>query len=142
MGYRSDGGIVIYGPKDKMLSHLTMLRMTPEVANVWKENRHTIFDKGDFTVWHFEYSGWKWYPGYEDVQAYEKLWDLSCEAPESQEISGFRWRFGEDDDDTEQDSFGAASVHGELYIVKTRHAEHGFAPPDHLESIIDDPQQI
>ena len=28
------------------------------------------------------------------------------------------------------------------YTVKTRHAEHGFAPPDHLESIIDDPQQI
>ena len=141
MGYRSDGGIVIYGPKDKMLSHLTMLRMTPEVANVWKENRHTIFDKGDFTVWHFEYSGWKWYPDYEDVQAYEKLWDLSCEAPESQEISGFRWRFGEDDNDTEQDSFGAASVH-EFYIVKTRHAEHDFAPPGHLEPIIDDPQQI
>ena len=63
MGYRSDGGIVIYGPKDKMLSHLTMLRMTPEVADVWKENHHTIFDKGDFTVWHFEYSEWKWYPG-------------------------------------------------------------------------------
>ena len=62
MGYRSDGGIVISGPKDKMLSHLTMLRMTPEVANVWKENHHTIFDKGDFTVWHFEYSDWKWYP--------------------------------------------------------------------------------
>lgn len=142
MGYRSDGGIVIYGPKDKMLSHLTMLRMTPEVANVWKENHHTIFDKGDFTVWHFEYSGWKWYPDYEDVQAYEKLWDLSCEAPESQEISGFRWRFGEDDDDTEQDSFGAAADNGELYIVKTRYAEHGFVPPDHLEPIIDDPQQI
>ena len=142
MGYRSDGGIVIYGPKDKMLSHLTMLRMTPEVAIVWKENHHTIYDRGDSTVWYFEYSEWKWYPGYEDVQAYEKLWDLSREAPESQEISGFRWRFGEDDDDTEQDSFGAAADNGELYIVKTRYAEHGFAPPDRLESIIDDPQQI
>lgn len=89
MGYCSDGGIVIYGPKDKMLSHLTMLRMTPEVANVWKENHHTIFDKGDFTVWHFEYSGWKWYPDYEDIQAYEKLWDLSCEAPRVKKSAAF-----------------------------------------------------
>ena len=42
----------------------------------------------------------------------------------------------------ERTEIAAACVHGELYIVKTRHAEHGFAPPDHLESIIDDPQQI
>lgn len=147
MGYRSDGEIVVFGPKDVMTSHLAMLRMMPEVSLIWQTNYADLQDvyereapEGTQLVWHLKFSDWKWYETFGDIQAYEALWTLSREA-EERGISGFRYRFGESNDDNEQDFFGDAAdqftVHispiesseGEDYETVERYVVHSFHPP-------------
>lgn len=105
MGYRSDGGMVIFGPKDIMTAHLTSLRLTQTNKEPWTCPEVQTYELGDNLVWRLEYADWKWYESYDDIQEFERIWSLSRDE-EDQGISGFRWRFGEDDDDNEYGQFG------------------------------------
>lgn len=105
MGYRSNGGMIIFGPKDVMTAHLASLRMSKTNNDSWTCPEIYIYETGDLLVWKLEYCDWKWYDDYPDIQEFERIWSLS-EDEQDRGISGFRWRFGEDDTDIESDTFG------------------------------------
>ena len=111
MGYRSDGGIVIFGPEPEMLANLTALRMTQTHPEPWSGELAglRLYRDGTDLVWHLEYSGWKMYDGYPDVDELNRIYR---ESKHSAALSGYKWRFGEDDDDVddvEHDVFGDAA---------------------------------
>ena len=108
MGYRSNGGIVIFGPEPEMLANLTALRMTqthPEPWNGELTGLRLYRDEGNL-VWHLEYSGWKMYEIYPSVGELNRIFS---ESGHFSALSGYKWRFGEDDDDVEHDVFGDAA---------------------------------
>lgn len=110
MGYRSNGGMAIFGPEGVMTAHLTMLRMTQTNPEAWgcaQVRTYVLTNAQDqkILVWRLEYEGWKWYADYPDIQEFERIYRLSEEA-EDQGICGFRWRIGEDDTDIGRGSFG------------------------------------
>lgn len=58
--------------------------------------------------WHwgefyFKADGWKWYPDYEVVQAWEELWE---QMQEVEGVSGYFCRVGEEVNDIEEEHFG------------------------------------
>ncbi len=74
-----------------------------------------------------EYSAWKWNPYYLDVKEFERIWHESATADEGLGIQGYRRRFGEDDDDAEQNSFGSdAKVWDNFHVIVSRSVEHMF----------------
>ena len=105
MGYRSSGGMVIFGPKDKMIAHLAALRMTQTHPEAWNCPEVCIYEADERMFFRLEYCGWKWYTEYEDIAEFERIWQESEEG-EDESLSGFRWRFGGNNDDIDQDSFG------------------------------------
>lgn len=108
MGYRSNGGIVIFGPEPEMLANLTALRMTQTHPGPWNGEltELRLYRDGTDLVWHLEYSGWKMYDGYPDVDELNRIY---WESAHFTALSGYKWRFGEDDDDVEHDVFGDAT---------------------------------
>ena len=109
MGYRSTGLWVIKGPVNDIIAAWTACRLikTPPKPADW----------GCFKVFHvdgigyirLEYPDWKWHQDYPDIQFFESVWDnldAFKEAQEEPTISGKRIRVGEDDDDTEIETFG------------------------------------
>ena len=124
MGYRSNGGMVIFGPKDKMIAHLTALRMTQTDRAPWEIEEVETYELGDNLVWRLEYISWRWYDGYPDIKEFERIYSESKNA-QDQGINGFRWRFGEDDDDTECAQFGDADAGFHL----ERSAHDNLGPP-------------
>ena len=108
MGYRSNGGIVIFGPEPEMLANLTALRMTQTHPEPWNGELAglRLYRDGTNLVWHLEYSGWKMYDGYPDVDELNRIY---WESAHFAALSGYKWRFGEDDDDAEHDVFGDAA---------------------------------
>jgi len=104
MGYQSDGGIRIVGPKDRMPAELGALALLGDehIRDALKEFI-VIADGKDEAVLGLDYCGWKWYESYPDIQAFEKIWahfeDISV-------FCGAFIRFGENDDDTERRAFG------------------------------------
>lgn len=108
MGYRSNGGMVIFGPKDKMIAHLAALRMTQTNLDAWTCPEVCIYEAGERMFYRLEYCSWKWYDEYPEIAEFNRIWRESeeIEEPTDASISGFRWRFGEDDSDIDQDSFG------------------------------------
>lgn len=108
MGYRSDGGIVIFGPEPEMLANLTALRMTQTHPEPWNGELEglRLYRDGTNLVWHLEYSGWKMYDNYDDVGELNRIFS---ESEHFSALSGYRWRFGEDDDDVEREVFGDAA---------------------------------
>ena len=105
MGYRSNGGMVIFGPKDKMIAHLAALRMTQTNLDAWTCPELRIYEAGERMFFRLEYYDWKWYSEYPEIAEFNRIWQESEES-EHGELGGFRWRFGEDDSDIDQDSFG------------------------------------
>lgn len=97
--------MVIVGPADDMIAHLAALRMTNISPEPWNGEMPEIkiYRDGSDIVWHLEYSDWKFYPQYRDVQELLRIYSDSVDHPE---LSGYQWRFGEDDEDTEEDQFG------------------------------------
>jgi hypothetical protein len=75
-----------------------------------------------------EYYDWKWYSGYPEVVEFKRIWRESKEDGD-ESLSGFHWRFGEDDSDIDQDSFGD-DAHFE--VIVERHAN--FEIPDPPET--------
>ena len=109
MGYRSNGGIVIFGPEPEMLANLTALRMTQTHPVPWNGELEglRLYRDGTNLVWHLEYSDWKMYEFYPDVKELNRIFLESEHFPA---LSGYRWRFGEDDDDVEHEVFGDADI--------------------------------
>ena len=109
MGYRSDGSIVIFGPEPEMLANLTALRMTQTYPEPWNGEltELRLYRDGTNLVWHLEYSGWKMYDNYDDVRELNRIFS---ESEHFSALSGYRWRFGEDDDDVEREVFGDAAA--------------------------------
>ena len=108
MGYRSNGGFVIFGPEPEMLANLTALRMTQTHPEPWNGELTglRLYRDGTNLVWHLEYSGWKMYDGYPDVDELNRIYR---ESAHFSALSGYKWRFGEDDDDVEHDVFDDAA---------------------------------
>lgn len=108
MGYRSDGGFVIFGPEPEMLANLTALRMTQTHPEPWNGELTglRLYRDGTNLVWHLEYSDWKMYEFYPDVR---ELYRIFSESERFSTLSGYKWRFGEDDDDVEHEVFGDAA---------------------------------
>lgn len=126
MGYRSSGGIVIFGPKDVMLAHLTSLRMSKTNNEPWTcPDSVCVYETEDRLIWKLEYYDWKWYDCYQDIREFERIWSLS-KAEEDRGVSGFRWRFGEDGDDIEHDDFGDDV---DFRIVVERHVTYDLPKP-------------
>ena len=105
MGYRSNGGMVIFGPKDKMIAHLAALRMTQTNLDAWTCPEVRIYEVGERMFFRLEYYDWKWYTEYPEIAEFNRIWQESEES-EHGELGGFRWRFGYNDNDIDQDSFG------------------------------------
>ena len=128
MGYRSDGGMVIFGPKDKMIAHLAALRMTQTNLDAWTCPELCIYEAGERMFFRLEYCDWKWYNEYPEIAEFDRIWQESEEDKDGS-LSGFRWRFGEDDVDIDQDSFGENAY---FEVVVERHAV--FEIPDPPET--------
>lgn len=127
MGYRSNGGMVIFGPEDAMTAHLFRLKATKTHGGPWTCDEVRIVKKDGQLIWMLEYFDWKWYPSYPDVEEFERIWRESVTADEKLDIQGYRWRFGEDDDDTEQESFGFMDEDYDSFrVVIERSVEHMF----------------
>lgn len=128
MGYRSDGGMVIFGPKDIMTAHLAALRMTQTNLDAWTCPELCIYEAGERMFFRLEYCDWKWYNEYPEIAEFSRIWQESEEDKDGS-LSGFRWRFGEDDSDIDQDSFGDNAY---FEVVVERHAV--FEIPDPPET--------
>lgn len=111
MGYRSDGLWVIKGDKDVVLAAWTAaLMLTPE-TKIDDAGRKEVLDS--FSLFEvegtgyirMEYSDWKWYESFPDIQFYEQLWNHFVSYAE-QGLSGHSIRIGENDDDIERHEFG------------------------------------
>ena len=129
MGYYSNGGMVIFGPEDTMTAHLFRLKATKTHNDPWACGEVRIVKKDGRLIWMLEYSEWKWYPHYLHVKEFERIWRDSMAADEELGIQGYRWRFGESDDDTEQDAFGRDAEEWDnfhVFHVVQRSAEHMF----------------
>lgn len=127
MGYRSDGGMVIFGPEDAMTAHLFQLKATKTHDGPWTYSEVRTVKKNGRLIWMLEYSDWKWYDSYSDIQEFERIWRESATANKELGIQGYRWRFGENDDDIEQDSFGSdAEDWDNFHVVVHRSVEHMF----------------
>ena len=90
-----------------------------ELWNQEKDNENFGWQDGKFILYG---SDWKWYPDYEDVKAWDKLWE-SMQNIEG--ISGYFCRVGEEHGDTEQDEFGDDPCTDFFYPVSGLHFEGG-----------------
>lgn len=140
MGYRSNGGIVIFGPEPEMLANLTALRMTQTHPVPWNGELEglRLYRGGTNLVWHLEYSDWKMYDAYPDVAELNRIFSESEHFPA---LSGYRWRFGEDDDDVEHEVFGDAADEDICIVDKDLYANFPGVPfagvhPDAGESYL------
>lgn len=127
MGYRSNGGMVIFGPEDTMTAHLFRLKATKTHDYAWQCPEVRTIKKDGRLIWMLEFHDWKWYPDYSDVTEFERIWDESAAVSEETGIQGYRWRFGEEDEDTFQSSFGEdANEWDNFHIVFERSVDHMF----------------
>ena len=72
---------------------------------LWQINNHSDADSFGWQNGKFILYGndWKWYPDYEDVQAWNELWE---NMQDIEGISGYFVRVGEENDDIEEMQFG------------------------------------
>jgi hypothetical protein len=72
---------------------------------LWQINNHSDADSFGWQNGKFILYGndWKWYPDYEDVQAWNELWE---QMQDIEGISGYFVRVGEENDDIEELQFG------------------------------------
>ena len=113
MGYRSQIGAVLSvdgwngEPEDiakyklKYKEMIGFIKLSEFYRVMQEEDKDCIgWRAGEF---YFYAQDWKWYPQYEVVQAWDKLW---ASMQEVEGISGYFVRVGEQADDLEQDQFG------------------------------------
>ena len=129
MGYRSVVGIMFKRDNKDAPSIPTVLALAKTKGILQGETLGQYWDAKDYG-WNddkflFFVSDVKWYEGYPDVQAMEKLYEFVESLNELTEdnaaltyaYSGMFCRLGENDDDTEQKSFGD-NPWGEMWIVR------------------------
>lgn len=105
--------MVIVGPKDKMRAELVSLKMNDAgiAEHVLDDKGLHIFEDKDDLVFYLS-DDFKWYPSYEYVRAYERVFDhfrtlcddSAVEVPSNYE--GAFVRIGEEDNDIETRYFG------------------------------------
>ena len=101
-----------------------------ELWNTREDGKHFGWKDGAFILYGAD---WKWYPDYEDVKAWNEMWDSMHDI---KGISGYFCRVGEETDDVEQEEFGddpcydyfqpftALSFEGDDYLGKTETEEN------------------
>lgn len=117
MGYRSDVRILISGPKDELLAAFASF-VLEGVQKEWLDEFIIADDGPGQAVAILGHGGtnWKWYDDYEDVQAYERIWNYFSGRDDV--FFGAFVRVGEDSEDVEQRYFG--SYGGDLAWTSTR----------------------
>ena len=119
--------------KAKFTEMIGFIKLTKfyELWNTRADGEHFGWKDGAFILYG---SDWKWYPDYEDVQAWYEMWK-SMQAIEG--ISGYFCRVGEESDDVEIEEFGddpcydyfqpftALSFDGNDYLGKRETNEEG-----------------
>ena len=125
MGYRSTVGIMFKRDNKDAPSIPTVLALAKTkgilqgdgLGQYWKDSDYG-WDDDKFL---FFVSDVKWYEGYPDVEAMEKLYEFVEELQNESEVqswySGMFCRIGENDDDTEQKTFGD-DPWGEMWLVR------------------------
>ena len=135
MGYRSVVGIMFKRDNKDAPSIPTVLALAKTKGILQGETLGQYWDAKDYG-WNddkflFFVSDVKWYEGYPDVQAMEKLYEFVEELQNESEVqswySGMFCRIGENDDDTEQKTFGD-DPWGEMWLVR----DIGFESTDLL----------
>lgn len=132
MGYRSYGCWVIKGPAEHINAAWVLCRlniMAPaEFVTEYEGGLFgalKIYYVDDVGYIRLNYSDWKWYESYQDIQFFEAIWSLleeyAYENPNT--IYGKSIRIGEEDTDILTQSFGE---------------DHGFVEIFVSRSIIDD----
>ena len=124
MGYRSDVAIAVaFRTREQMEEVLAVYRMHPKVQehNVmdkWKINTDMI--DGDPPYMLFQGEDVKWYPNYEDVQAFEHI-GVVCNEFADERGFGFAFRLvriGEEDSDiVVDDNYARSDDHDLLYFI-------------------------
>ena len=125
MGYRSTVGIMFKRDNKDAPSIPTVLALA--------KTKGILQGDGLGQYWNDEDYGWddnkflffvsdvKWYEGYPDVEAMEKLYEFVEELQNESEVqswySGMFCRIGENNDDTEQKTFGD-DPWGEMWLVR------------------------
>ena len=117
MSYRSDIRILISGPKDELLAAFASF-VLEGVQKEWLDEFIIADDGPGLAVAILGHGGtnWKWYDDYEDVQAYERIWNYFSGRDDV--FFGAFVRVGEDSEDVEQRYFG--SYGDELAWTSTR----------------------
>ncbi len=137
MGYRSDVAIRIIGPRDRMLAELSGLLLVGDHYMREALDEFTVMPlHTDEAVLALNYESWKWYSGYEDVQAFEKIWSHFHEIVDDEGngiFCGAFLRIGENDDDVEQRSFGEGSW-DLIRFSRTFECEHVLDPTKDLRN--------
>ena len=105
MGYRSQVSMALVGPAELMINALITFRLEQpgHYPNLCKEFQYLIEDAKLRILLQGE--NWKWYEGYEDVDASMTLFRF-FESQEHDQINGAFARIGEDDCDIETSYFG------------------------------------
>ena len=118
MGYRSDVGAVIRVDKidnaERVFAEFIgkIKLIGDDFFNGWDHNDYG-WGSGRFI---FSVEDVKWYPDYEAVKAFDAIWEL---ASNTEGISGYFVRIGEEYNDIETDSFGDDPPYDEVYPVRS-----------------------
>ena len=128
MGYRSQGTMVVaFESLADMKEVLAVYRLDPRVQkyNPFVSGEHAevgtecwqfeTWDFGDesYSPWYLmrlDFSDWKWYESYEDVQCFMHIADVCKQFAQERLDFSYAYRFvrgGEDGDDTEELSYGS-----------------------------------
>ena len=130
MGYRSQGTMVVaFETLADMKEVLAVYRLDPRVqkhnpfvsgkhaevgTECWQFDTWDVDDgNGDIIKWYLmrlDFSDWKWYESYEDVQAFMHIADVCKQFAQERLDFSYAYRFvrgGEDGDDTEELSYGS-----------------------------------
>jgi len=114
MGYRSDVTCLIYGSHDMVDSFIAQDKLKGEdsVFEGYFKKDYKIVDRGDVRVVMFEMEYVKWYVGYKDVDAFERMLNMvdvmneEGRENESDWIAAEFGRIGEENEDIDCRTFG------------------------------------
>lgn len=102
--------MVFAGEKERVPAIVADLKLRGDKYMHEALDEMVLWENGTEAYFALEFSGWKWYESYPDIQAFEVIWSTFREAYESGEdkpkIDGAFIRIGEDDDDVERRYFG------------------------------------
>jgi hypothetical protein len=111
MGYRSDVAYMITGTREDILTFVAKCRLTyPATEIALKGVKVAMYadnERSEQACIAFYTESCKWFDDYEDVKSHKALWKLAeHEDEDTFKLSGLFIRLGEDDNDTEERSFG------------------------------------